>query len=70
MKSLKSVISFLGVLSFVFCSQVAVAQKSGGGNAIPYPLGEWKGVQGNKGNRRRAQLFSPPRFWSGKKGAC
>jgi alkyl sulfatase BDS1-like metallo-beta-lactamase superfamily hydrolase len=34
MKSLKSVISFLGVLSFVFCSQVAVAQKKGGGKMI------------------------------------
>ena len=46
MKALKTVISFLGVLSIVFCSQVAVAQKTGGGNAIPYPLEEWKGVQG------------------------
>jgi arylsulfatase len=25
---------------------VAAAQKSGGANAIPYPLPEWKGVQG------------------------
>jgi arylsulfatase A-like enzyme len=46
MKSLKTVISFLGIFSIVFCSQVAVAQKSGEGNAIPYPLEKWKGVQG------------------------
>ena len=46
MKSLKTIISFLGILSIVFLSQVAVAQKSGGGNAIPYPKKEWKGVQG------------------------
>jgi len=46
MKSLKTVISCLGFLSIVFCSQVAVSQTSGDGNAIPYPLEEWKGVQG------------------------
>jgi arylsulfatase len=27
-------------------NQVAVDQKVSGGNAIPYPLEEWKGVQG------------------------
>jgi hypothetical protein len=46
MKSLKTVISSLGILFIVFCSQAAVAQKSGNGNSIPYPLDEWKGVQG------------------------
>ena len=46
MKYLKIVILFLGILTVVVYSQVAVAQKSGDGNAIPYPLKEWKGVQG------------------------
>jgi hypothetical protein len=46
MKSLKTANfafrrSFYGVLQ-----SAAVDQKSGGGNAIPYPLKEWKGVQG------------------------
>jgi hypothetical protein len=46
MKSLKIVILFFSVLTIVFCSQVAAAQKSGDGNAIPYPRKEWKGGQG------------------------
>ena len=46
MKLLKTVFSFLSIFALVFCSQVAFAQESGGGNAIPYPKKEWKGVQG------------------------
>jgi len=46
MKSLKTVILFLSIFAIAFCGQVAAAQKSGDGNAIPYPLEEWKGVQG------------------------
>ena len=46
MKTLKSVIPFFGALFILFFSQVVVAQKSGDSNAIPYPLAEWKGVQG------------------------
>ena len=36
----------VGLLSLVFYSQVAVAQKSEDDNSIPYPLEKWKGVQG------------------------
>jgi hypothetical protein len=46
MKSLMIVILFLSILTFAFGSQAAAAQKSGDGNAIPYPKKEWKGVQG------------------------
>jgi hypothetical protein len=46
MKSLKIVILFLSILTFAVGSQAAAAQKSGDGNAIPYPKKEWKGVQG------------------------
>jgi len=46
MNLLKTAISFLVALAFVFCSQPVVAQKSADGNAIPYLLKEWKGVQG------------------------
>ena len=46
MKSLKKLILFLSIFSISLCGQVAAAQKSGDGNAIPYPLEEWKGVQG------------------------
>jgi hypothetical protein len=58
MKSLKAVILFLSILSIVSCSQAGFDQKSADGNqaaaelkssvsnAIPYPLKEWKGVQG------------------------
>ena len=46
MKSPKTVVSFLSILTIVLCSQAAAAQESKGGNAIPYPLKEWKGVQG------------------------
>ena len=38
MKTLRTVILFLSILAIVFCSQVVLAQKSGGGNSIPYPL--------------------------------
>jgi hypothetical protein len=46
MKLLTTIISFLCVLSIVSCSQLAVKQRIGDSNAIPYPLEEWKGVQG------------------------
>jgi hypothetical protein len=46
MKLLTTIISFLCVLSIVSCSQLAVKQRIGDSNAIPYPLKEWKGVQG------------------------
>ena len=46
METVRTVILFLGILAIVFCSQAAFAQKRAGGNAIPYPLKEWKGVQG------------------------
>ena len=46
MKTLKSVLPFFGILFILFFSQAVAAQKSGDGNAIPYPKEEWKGVQG------------------------
>jgi arylsulfatase len=46
MKSLKTATVLLGILSIVFCTQAAAAQKGGGANAVPYPIKEWKGVQG------------------------
>jgi hypothetical protein len=46
MKLLTTIISFLCVLSIVSCSQLAVKQRIGDSNAIPYPLETWKGVQG------------------------
>ena len=46
MKSLKTALLFLSIFSILSCSHSDIGQKSGGGNAIPYPLEEWKGVQG------------------------
>ena len=46
MKLLRTSILIVGLLSLVFYSQVAVAQKSEDDNSIPYPLEKWKGVQG------------------------
>ena len=46
MKPLKIVILFFSVFAIALCGQAAAAQKSGDGNAIPYPKKEWKGVQG------------------------
>jgi arylsulfatase A-like enzyme len=46
MKLSRTSILIVGLLSLVFYSQVAVAQKSEDDNSIPYPLEKWKGVQG------------------------
>ena len=46
MKPSTIVVFFLSMLLIALCSQVTASQPSGEGNAIPYPLAEWKGVQG------------------------
>jgi len=61
-KSLKIVILFLSILTFAFGSQAAAAQKSGDGNAIPYPKKEWKGGQG------KTLVVSKPYFIGQPKG--
>ena len=61
MTSPKTVVSFLSVLSLVWCSQAAVAQVSKAGNAIPYPLQEWKGVQGKTLADSKPDFLGPPK---------
>jgi arylsulfatase A-like enzyme len=61
MKLLTTIISFLCVLSIVSCSQLAVKQRIGDSNAIPYPLEEWKGVQGKPWRTRNPILSASPK---------
>ena len=61
MKSPNSAVTFLSILSIVICSQVAVAQNSGDGNAIPYPLPEWKGVQGRTLAESKPDFIGQPK---------
>jgi hypothetical protein len=65
MKSLKIVILFLSILTFAFGSQAAAAQKSGDGNAIPYPKKEWKGVQGKPWQTQNPILSDSPKRLKG-----
>ena len=67
-KSLKIVILFLSVLTFAFGSQAAAAQKSGDGNAIPYPKKEWKGVQGKTLADSKPDFVGPPKAPEGGSG--
>jgi arylsulfatase A-like enzyme len=76
MKSLKAVILFLSILSIVSCSQAGFDQKSADGNqaaaelksssnAIPYPLKEWKGVQGKTLADSKPDFIGPPKASDG-----
>jgi hypothetical protein len=71
MKSLMIVILFLSILTFAFGSQAAAAQKSGDGNAIPYPKRNGKGSRGKPWPIRNPILSDNPKrrmgrpmFWS------
>ena len=46
MLKLETAIPIACLLTIAFCTPLAVAQDRGGGNAIPYPLKQWQGVQG------------------------
>ena len=45
----------------VFCCQMAHAQQGGSGNAIPYPLPEWKGVQGKTLQQSKPDFIGQPK---------